>query len=392
MMRSAVSPADAATGFALYVPWWLMRSLRFHSVSSRILEHRHHVGAAGDAPPGHAAREDLGVRGEVRHDAPRFRAAARRHAEAGDHLVHDQQRPGLGGEPAELAQVGRVGWVRAPVRAGRLEDHGGDVAGREGLAHRGGVAGGDDCERVVEALGDAGGVRVRVVEAQPADDEVVPAVEVVLELHDALAAGVGAGEAQRHHRGLGARRREAHALGARHHLQHLLAPLDLRVVRGAEVRAAVERRADRVHHLRAVVAEQQRAVAADVVDVLVAVDVPLARPARAVDVDRPRGEGAGVVRDAGGEDVAGARGEPLRACVHRLIGLEDGAHRRSPSRVASRSLTRLPSERAAGPRGVRVATGDVSQAAAACRRYSRGPGAALASAACCRRLTRASGR
>ena len=131
-------------------------------------------------------------------------------------------------------------------------------------------------------------------------------MEVLDELHHAVAAGEGARQAQRHHGRLGAGRREPYALAARHHAQHLLAPLDLEVVRGAEVRAATERVADRLDHLGPVVPEQQRPVPADVVDVLVPVDVPLAGPLGALDVDGPGPEGADVVRDAGREHAARA--------------------------------------------------------------------------------------
>ena len=59
-------------------------------------------------------------------------------------------------------------------------------------------------------------------------------------------------------------------------------PLQLELVPGAEVCAARELRHDRLDDRRMVVAEQQRAVTPDVVDVLVSVDVHLRDPAARV--------------------------------------------------------------------------------------------------------------
>ena len=54
----------------------------------------------------------------------------------------------------------------------------------------------------------------------------------------------------------------------------------------AKMRAATRCFADRVHHLGVGVAQQQRAVAHQEIDVLIAVDVPLAPADSAIDVER----------------------------------------------------------------------------------------------------------
>src|SRR6185369_8433217 len=63
----------------------------------------------------------------------------------------------------------------------------------------------------------------------------------------------------------------------------------------------------RFHHRRMAVTQNQRAVAAEVIDVLVAVDVPLASALGAGNIDRMRPQIADVVRDAAGENVASQR-------------------------------------------------------------------------------------
>ena len=66
---------------------------------------------------------------------------------------------------------------------------------------------------------------------------------------------------------------------------------------GAEMRAARRRIRDRAHHHRMVVPEQQRAMAAEIIDVFVAIDVPFARPGGALDVNSVRVQVPPVMRD-----------------------------------------------------------------------------------------------
>ena len=84
---------------------------------------------------------------------------------------------------------------------------------------------------------------------------------------------------------------------------------------GAEVRSVVEGITNRGRHLRVVVAQQEGSVASDVVDVLVAIDIPLVRPLRSVNVDPVWPEVPSVVRDATREKLLGLAGETLRAGV-----------------------------------------------------------------------------
>ena len=79
---------------------------------------------------------------------------------------------------------------------------------------------------------------------------------------------------------------EAHALGGRDQRLDQLGPVDHLGMIVAEVEAVGDGALDGLDHRRMGMAEQQRAVAHAVVDVLVAVDVPLARAARVGDVRR----------------------------------------------------------------------------------------------------------
>ena len=64
----------------------------------------HEPRRAGDDADRHAAADDLAVGGEVGPDAEPLLRAARRDAEAGDHLVEDQRGADLARDRAQLAQ------------------------------------------------------------------------------------------------------------------------------------------------------------------------------------------------------------------------------------------------------------------------------------------------
>ena len=96
----------------------------------------------------------------------------------------------------------------------------------------------------------------------------------------------GARHAQRAHRRLGAARDEAQHLDVRHPRAHELRELDLEPGRDSEARPARHRLAQRVEHDGGRVAEHERAPREHVVEVLVAVDVPDARPFAALDDER----------------------------------------------------------------------------------------------------------
>ena len=108
-------------------------------------------------------------------------------------------------------------------------------------------------------------------------------------------------ETQRELRRFRARGSEAHALGRGHEPLHQLGPLHLELVRGAPMRAERRLALYRLDEWGMGVPEEQRAVAAEIIDVFVAVDVPFARACRARGVDRVGRGGTRIVRQACGQ-------------------------------------------------------------------------------------------
>ena len=127
-----------------------------------------------------------------------------------------------------------------------------------------------------EARGDA--LRIRDPEGGHAraglDEQGIDvAVIAAFELDDEVAAGEAAGQADRGHGGFGAGVDQAHHFDGRDGIADGCGELDFGFGGRAETGADVERSVDGGEDLGMAVAEQQRAPGADVVDVLVAVDV-----------------------------------------------------------------------------------------------------------------------
>ena len=110
-----------------------------------------------------------------------------------------------------------------------------------------------------------------------------------------------------------------------------LGPAHLQLVRRAPMRAEPHLPLDRLHDRGMAMTEQQRAVATEVVDILVAVDVPLARPGSAGRVDRVRQQGAAVVRQPRGDHLAGPCVELGRAPRARPVLRLDPGIRSQPT-------------------------------------------------------------
>jgi hypothetical protein len=99
---------------------------------------------------------------------------------------------------------------------------------------------------------------------------------------------------------------EAYPLGARYEPAHPLAPLDFLLVTRAVVGAAQRLLAHGLRDLSRIVPEEQSAMPHPVVDIAVAVDVPLVGAIGAGDIERERLHAAVVVRHRVGEDAPGA--------------------------------------------------------------------------------------
>ena len=247
-----------------------------------------------------------------------------------------------GADLAHLGQVAVLGEHDPEVHHRRLHDHAGGLAalGVEALdaaLHRAGVVERHRDRHVDGGLRDARAVGQRgevlavadLVVLDPDRDHhrVVVAVVGAEDLHDGVAARVGARDPDRVHRRLGAGVRVAPARQAPAALQ-VLGDDDRVLGRGGEVRAARVALLHRAPDRRVRVALDHRAEAVVEVEVLVAVDVPDARAVAAA-----RGRSA-TGRAAGRTTRRRRRARRGRACRSRRTSAS-----RSLSRFSSRSMS-----------------------------------------------------
>ena len=222
---------------------------------------------------------------------------------------------------ADRLEVAGLGEHDPEVHHRRLHDHAGGLAAlaRRGASMRRSIASAslngtgdghlDDRLRDARAVGQRGEVvavaDLVVLDADRDHHRVVVAVVGAEDLHHGVAAGVGARDADRVHRRLGAGVRVA---PARHAGSGARAPRRPRRVLGrrGEVRARAVALVDRAADRRVRVALDHRAEAVVEVEHLVAVDVPDARAVAALEVDRPRVAHLVGRGDAAAEHVAGA--------------------------------------------------------------------------------------
>ena len=268
------------------------------AVAHLVGQQAHDLGASAERGRRIAVAHRLGVRREVGRDPEELGGAATREAEAGLHLVEDQEDPELLGERAHrLVEAGRR---HDPLRVAedRLDDDRRDVVALalEQPAQEVDVvvAGRDDRvgHRVRNAAAPGEAYRVVLVAElahvirRDADQRVVvDPVVLTLELHDLVAPGVRPRHAHRVHRRLGAGHRHARLVDPAGQLAQELDRADLVLGRERERHALAHALVDVVVDARVAVAEDHRAIAHAQVDVLVAVDVPDETALAAVDVD-----------------------------------------------------------------------------------------------------------
>lgn len=144
-------------------------------------------------------------------------------------------------------------------------------------------------------------------------------MEMAGEADDLALAREGARHAQCQQRGFGAGKREAYALGRRKQFANELRPFDLERVRSTVVRALPQLFGDGGDHAWMIVAQDEGAVAAEIIDVLISVGVPFVRAVGPLDVDRMRLQVSAGVRHAVGQQRFGALVE--RSAARRLRGI-----------------------------------------------------------------------
>ena len=254
---------------------------------------------------GKAAGEDLGEGRQIRGDAVIRLGAAAGDAESGHHLVEDEDDPPLRGDLAQ--HVDELGPDRQDpeAAAGRLQHDRRDVVpGFEQGAGSVNVVGRGEQDVAGDLFEQPRGRAAVEVVVHPERRVVLPSVEVALEAHQLLLPGAGAREAQRDQVGFRAGGGEPHPLRAGHELLDERSPAHLEVVAGGGMGAERHLALRGPGHLGVAVPEDQGAVPAVVVHVLVAVHVPLVGPEGPLDVDRIGQQPPRIVDDAAREDGA----------------------------------------------------------------------------------------
>ena len=238
----------------------------------------HDVRAPAEGREREASTGDLPEHGEVRLDPVELLRPAARDAEAGDHLVEDEEGAGSVAQGPERFEEPRRGRDDAHVPRDRLDDH-----RRETLAvalDRGGsgvdvVVGGDDRVAGRAARHAWAGRQPEGGEAGAGlgEQRVGVAVVAARELEDAVAVGRAAREPDRAHRGLRAGRDQPHLLHRRHRVHDLLGEVHLPLGRRAEGRPVCGRLLHGLDDLGVGVAEDERPPRHDPVDVAAALGV-----------------------------------------------------------------------------------------------------------------------
>ena len=246
----------------------------------------HQLGAPAKGRGRKAAADDLAEDRQVGRDAVALLGPTPRDAEAGDHLVEDEQRAARVAQHPQRLEESRRGRNDAHVARDGLDEN-----RREPLAVlRDGCSDGVDVvvgqhDRVAATPdGNARGRRDperHQARAGAREQRVDVAVVVAGELDQAVAARRGTRQPHGAHRRLGAGGDEAHHLDRRHGVDDLGGQVDLALGRGAERRSAGERIGDGGERLGIGVTEEERAPREHPVDVAVAVHVldQRARPA-----------------------------------------------------------------------------------------------------------------
>ena len=152
------------------------------------------------------------------------------------------------------------------------------------------------------------------------EQAVAVSVVAAFELDDLAAPRVTAGEPQRGHRGLGARRDQADEFHRRHEAAKRLRHLDLHLRRGAERQAVRRRFPDGVDDRRMRVAEDRRPPRSDIVEIALAVGVPQVRAVAARDEAWRAADG--TIRAHRRIDACGDRA--LRAREELFVAIHDG--------------------------------------------------------------------
>jgi len=271
------------------------------------------------------------------------------HAEPGQHLVEDHQRPVLAREPAQARVEALAGGDHTHVGGRALGDDGGDPAGvgGEGLLHGGEVVVGQHQGLGRGGRGDPGGAgqgEGRHAGARLGQQGVHVPVVAPGELHDEVPAGHAARQADRGHGRLGPGRDHAQLVDRADPLDHEFGQLGLPAGRGPEGQAALHGLVHGLDDGRVGVPDEGGPPRADEVDVLAAVDVGEVRALGRGD----EGRGAAHGREGPHRGVDPA-GHDLARAVEEFLGNAHGFVCFLPPGVPARGTVGV--RRGRSPRG-----------------------------------------
>ena len=311
----------------------------------------HHVAPPAEGSHGQPAADDLAQHREVGVDPVELLRPAGRHAEPGDHLVEDEERPLLPRHLPQRVEEPRGREDDPHVAGDRLDDDRGDLSlvHLEQAADGGGVVeiGGQG----MPGKGGRNAGRVGLPERErpgPGLHEHGVGVAVVapFELHNLVPAGESPRQPDCAHRRLGARGDQPDLLYGRERPPDEVRERDLPRRGGAVARPFPRCAPDGGDDLRVGVAEDHRPPRGNVVDKRVAIDVGDSRPLRLGDEER--GTAHGTERPHGGVHPAGDDLFRLAEQLFRLLRLEPGHPNAS---WGSRKIGRIVSAGGAGCQG-----------------------------------------
>ncbi len=220
----------------------------------------HEPGGPAHRSDRQAAADDLAEDRQIRVHTEEPLRTAIADPKPRDHLIKDQQRAMVRGQFPHPCEVLGVRHDHAHVRGHRLHDHGRDVMA-VALHQRGegpAIVIGNADRLLLQRLHEPG--RLARHEA------LAVAVIAAVEHHDAAAARVGARELDGGQARLGPGGREAHLLDGGHRIGDQAGQLDFAGMRQPHEDPVGHRLLERAHHLRRVVAQDQRPPAHDEID------------------------------------------------------------------------------------------------------------------------------
>jgi hypothetical protein len=291
----------------------------------------HELGGPAERRERQPAARDLAQDRQVGPDAVQLLRAAPGNAEAGDHLVEDEQGAGGGAERAQRLEEAGLRRDDAHVPGHGLDDDRRELVavpldrGRDAL---GVVVGADDrvrgragrdARRGRDPEGREPGARRR-------EQRVGVAVVAARELEDAVAAGRAAREPERAHRRLRPGGDEPHLLDRGNGVDELLGERHFALRRRAVGRSCGGGLLYGLDHLGIGVAEDERAPGEDPVEIAVALGIPEVSALAALGEERLAGAD-GAPGTHGGVDPA--RNHPGRALIERASSHNHSASSRA---------------------------------------------------------------